>query len=67
MLEECRQNNVLMFPQKKQYPEIGSINLSVLENGEVNLSSDGLSLNELRIALGFAIHLAYDVERSVRA
>ena len=67
MLEKCQKDNVLMFPKNKQYPEIGSINLSVLENGEVNLSSDGLSLNELRIALGFAIHLAYDVERSVRA
>lgn len=67
MLEKCQQDNVLMFPKSKQYPEIGSVNLSLLENGEVSLSSNGLSVKELRLVLGFAIHLAYDVERSVRA
>ena len=64
MFKECQEGNVLMFPKNKQYPEIGSVNVSVLENGEVSLASHGLSLKELRLALGFAVHLAYDVERN---
>lgn len=67
MFKKCQQDNVLMFPQKQKPMEIGSVNLSLLENGEVSLSSNGLSLKELRLALGFAIHLAYDVEHSVSA
>lgn len=67
MFKECRNDNIVMFPQKKQYPEIGSVNVSVLENGEVNLASHGLSVQELRIALGVAVHLACDVERNVSA
>jgi hypothetical protein len=64
MFKECQKDNVLMFPKNKQYPEIGSVNVSVLENGEVNLASHGLSVQEMRIALGVAVHLACDVERN---
>jgi|GEM_PF-2935503 len=67
MFKQCRNDNIVMFPKNKQYPEIGSVNISVLENGEVSLASHGLSVKELSLALGFAIHLAYDVERSVPA
>ena len=64
MLEGGQKSNVVMFPKSKQFPEIGSVTISVRENGETSFASDGLSLQELRAALGFVIHLSYDYERN---
>ena len=62
MLEEGQKSNIVMFPKSKQFPEIGSVKISVRENGETSFASDGLSLQELRATLGFVIHLSYDYE-----
>ena len=65
MFKECQQSNVLMFPQKQQAMEIGSVLLSAREDGEVVLKADGLSPKEIRSVLSFAIHLSFKSEENM--